>query len=174
MTNSSAYYQLAIPTDGIEEVASSIERQGLDSVLLNPSDRLVLLALKIRPQDLSTFDERTRSLKLRYLMIKNIDFNHILRNARDFNLRIKRIRTEEIEDEETEIGLEEAIANRDYDRCIQIINDNNIVIKSIEGMYRSAEIIFYESGMIWSETSISRSRIIKNLLERIFSHLITR
>ncbi len=174
MPNGSAYYQLAIPTAGVDEVVPSIERRGLDSILLNPREQLMLLALKIRPQDLSTFDERTRSLKLRYLMIKNVDFNHILTNAREFNLRIKRIRTEEIEDEEIERELEEAIGNREYERCTRIIGDNHILIKSIEVLYRSTEIIFYESGMIWSETNISRSRVIKNLLERIFSHLIPR
>ena len=171
MQNESAYYQLAIPTDQIDSVFASVQKQGLSSVKLK-ADKRNFLALKILPQDLKKFDDKTHLLKLRFFIFRNVDFKHLLKNAKKIKLDIKNIRYEEIDDEELEEEIEKALKEKNYDKCLELIEQNYIVIKSIDGIYNFYEISFYENGMIWLGKNLSSSKKIIDLLEKIFSFLI--
>jgi len=161
------YYQLAIPTDKIDIVFESAQKRSLFPIKL-----IKILALKIRPEeDISLFYDRIKNLKIHFFMFRNVDFKTILKNAKKIDLDIKRIRCKEIDDESLEEEIDMAIDEKNYKKCLDLIVDNQVLIKNIRILYMDCEISFYENGIMRLDKNLSSSKKIIDLMEKMFSFL---
>jgi len=165
-----SYYQLTQPINGLEEVLSSLNARGITSAKLRINDKFLLI-LKIGVRDISDFDKKTSNLKLRYFLFRNVDFKNLLKKADELDIRIRSIDIGEIEEEDLREELDQALASRDYLRYVDLVDKNDIIIKSIEVSYHSIIVKFYESGIVWVDTDIIRSEEGKSILKRVLTSL---
>ena len=86
------------------------------------------------PENIDKFDKSIIDLDIRFFLFSNRDFKNIIRYSKKLNIRIKSIETEDT-DEEFNEEINEFIENREYDNLIKFIDENHIIIKTLDFLY---------------------------------------
>lgn len=128
---SANYYQLVKPTGDDEEIFRKTSERELYPTRFNTTIRGNFFALKISPSKLNIFDASVKDLKMNYLLFANIDFENLIKSAKQLEINIREIRTIATE-EDLQEELEKYLLKKDYEALLKFIDENSITIKELE------------------------------------------
>lgn len=165
----SSYYQLVKPIGDSEEIFKRTSKCELNPNKFKNNIGTNFLTLQFSSNRLNNLDKCVQDLNINYLLFANLDFENIIKFAKELGIKIRDIKINKIEEVNIQDEIEDLIIKKDYNNLINFIDENKIIIKELEFLYEFSIIRVYDSGIIWSDTDFSKSIKLTRLIESILN-----
>ena len=161
-----SYYQMVKPIGSCQEVYRKTSELEMNPASFITRDKRCYLGLNFSPNNLNKFDEVNKDLNIEYLLIANIEFEKIIDNANQLEIKIIDAKIK-VTDDFIQEEFERYLSKREYNKLANLMNENNIIVKEVEFLYNGMIIRIYDSGIIWSDSNFSSSPELTHLIESI-------